>query len=863
VLKIPFSATSYHLLGRSLALRCLLGLGVLLSPASGYALQTLSSGGITLSFQKTEADLAARLTDELPGMVSFLAARGLPPATPLHVIIDPQLDGPGAEVHLIPHLEIRLPVRAPGVFEDGCREADPWAYFLFLGLCRHAIFQQVGGLPKALRYVFGQVMSPNVLSPAWIYDGVGAYLYRGYAPGARPNPFDDMIRSQVPPPDLAQLSNSSETWPGPEAYRIYGRSFIAWVVDRYGWSAMLDFFRFHGRGLLPVAVTTKAVKAFGATWEELWTQYQLEWRDAHPGGKGQVAGGIGLVGMSRDGRSHWNAAGVNPGPQRFSRRGRYGYRTPGGGLWLSELDDAGVYELVAYRGQGLHKGRRHTWDPGAGYVAVGRENRRPLLLLFDPKAGFDAAPRRVPAPPGVIQLSGPVRGDHGQVAVAANSAGNWDIWLFDGTWQRLTADPAMDVDPWFEGQRLLFASNRGGRFALVTANGPAAFTPVSDCATTALLPRGDRYLCLAPDGWRQANLPVAAAAPAADSAALAFQAKPAELPPSTEQPAPRPARPYSAFKTLWPNYMRPDMFYRGSDFQLGLATWGEDLTREVEIDGGFRYSFDLDYLSWRVGGRSHDLGARLTRYPIEYDAHLRPPVEEDRTEAKLFWEVVDDPDLTLSGNYRHVAPLLDAGREEDLYWGGLHLEREWGMGALWSDLEVFEGGSQSFFGGGRVHAGRHIVTTLQMMGGKTWGRQVAGATTYRIGGNVAEGYFTQRPTRLFPIRGFSQDLLENDTAAVSHLETFWPLANLQKGYGTLPLFLHRLRLGTFVDLGEASDVLATDQLLVGAGVELVTSMEIIWGFRSVFRLGIAWPISQPEELDERGPVVLIQLGHPL
>ncbi|MEJ2638722.1 MAG: hypothetical protein P8010_04025 [Desulfosarcinaceae bacterium] len=820
----------------------------------------MSVEGVSLTFQESEADLAARLVAELPKMTAFLADRGLPVVTPLSVIVDPERDRPGAEVHLIPHREIRIPVRAPGVFEDGCLEADPWAYFLFLGLCRHAIFQQVGGLPKALRYLFGQVMSPNVLSPAWIYDGVGYYLYRAYAARARPNPFDDMIRSFVPPPDLAHLSNSSETWPGPEGYRIYGRSFIAWVVDRYGWPAVLAFFRFHGRGLLPVEVTTKAVKAFGATWEELWRQYRDEWRGLHSLGDAQVTGGIPLEGMSRDGRSFWNAGGVSPGPRVFGRRGRYGFRTEGGELWLSELEDGGVYELVAYRREGVGKGPRHTWDAGAGWVAVGRAGRRPLLLLFDPEAGFDAQPRRVPAPPGVIQLSGPVRGDHGEVAVAANSAGNWDIWIFDHAWHRITDTPAMEVDPWIEGGRLLFASNRGGRFQLYAASGGATSAPISDCATAALLPRGERYLCLGRDGWRLKDLAVATAS---DRPSLTFRPAPTQRRPSPEESVSLPVRPYSALETAWPNYIRPDMFYRGSDFQLGLATWGEDLARAVEIDGGFRYSFDLDYISWRVGGRSHGLGARLTRYPIEYDPLFRPSVEEDRTEAKLFWDAFDDPELTVSGNYRHVAPLYDAGKREDLYWGGLHLEREWGMGALWSDLEVFEGGGQSLFGGGRLHAGRHIVTTLQMMAGKTWGRSVAGTTTYRIGGNVAEGYFTQRPSRLFPIRGFSQDLLENDAAAVSHLEIFWPLANLQKGYGTLPLFFHRLRLGTFVDVGTASDTLAGDQFLVGAGAELVTSMEIIWGFRSLFRLGIAWPVHQPDALDERGPVFLIQLGRPL
>ncbi|MDJ0783697.1 MAG: hypothetical protein QNJ22_17105 [Desulfosarcinaceae bacterium] len=834
-----------------------------LPPADASALQTVRIRGVALTYPDGEADLAARLAAKIPGMLTFFADHGLPIRTPLQVIIDPDRDRPRAEVHVIPHRQIRIPVRAPGVFEDGCLEADPWAYFLFMGLCRHGIFQQVGGLPAALRYLFGQMMSPNALSPAWIHDGVGYYLYRRYAPDARPNPLDELIRKVVPPPDLAHLSNSGENWPGPEVYRIYGRSFIQWVVNRFGWSALLSFFQFHGRGLLPVEVATKARRAFGATWAALWQQYRGEWRQT---GKASIVAAqktIPLVGMSRDGGSYWNAAGVTPGPQRFRLRGRYGHRTREDRLWLSEIDDDGRYTLMAYRGEGRFTGRRHTWDPGAGGVAVGREGRRPILLLFDGEPAFGSDPRMVPAPPGVSQLSGPVRSRQGRVAVAGNLSGNWEIWLYDTAWHRLTDDPAMDVDPWFEGERLRFASDREGRFRIYAVVADDAPQPVSRCATAALLPRGQRYLCLGEDGWGLLALPAPQAPTAADPLVASTKRTPAgaaEPPPPAAAPN---ARKYTAFQSVWPNYIRPDMFYRGSDLQLGLATRGEDLSREVQVDAGFRYSFDLDQFSWRFGGRGHGVGARLTRYPIEYDARFRPPVEEDRLEGQLSYELWAEPTLILSANYRHVEPLFDVGETADHYWGGLRLEREWEMVTAWSDLEVFEGGSQSLFGGGRVQVGRERVGVLQVMGGKTWGPGSTGTTTYRVGGNVAEGFFTQRPSRLFPIRGFSQNLLENDTAAVSNLEIYWPLANLQKGYGTLPLFLHRLRLGTFVDVGTASDSLATDQLLVGAGLELVTSMEIIWGFRSLFRLGVAWPLHQPDTLDEEGPVVLIQLGRPL
>jgi hypothetical protein len=40
-------------------------------------------------------------------------------------------------------------------------------------------------------------------------------------------------------------------------------------------------------------------------------------------------------------------------------------------------------------------------------------------------------------------------------------------------------------------------------------------------------------------------------------------------------------------------------------------------------------------------------------------------------------------------------------------------------------------------------------------------------------------------------------------------------------------------------------------------------MEIAWGNFSALRIGIAWPVVQPDYLDEDGPVFVFQLGRPL
>jgi hypothetical protein len=38
---------------------------------------------------------------------------------------------------------------------------------------------------------------------------------------------------------------------------------------------------------------------------------------------------------------------------------------------------------------------------------------------------------------------------------------------------------------------------------------------------------------------------------------------------------------------------------------------------------------------------------------------------------------------------------------------------------------------------------------------------------------------------------------------------------------------------------------------------------VAWGNLSSFRAGIAWPVDQPDYLDEKGPVFIIQIGKPL
>ena len=114
-------------------------------------------------------------------MLGFLREKGLPVKTPVHVFLDDDLDLPDVQVNMIPHRGIHIPLRAPGVFEEGYLQEDPWTYFLFKGLCLQGVYSVRGGLPGSLHAVFGEVSSPNLVNPPWLLEGISSLLYRQYS----------------------------------------------------------------------------------------------------------------------------------------------------------------------------------------------------------------------------------------------------------------------------------------------------------------------------------------------------------------------------------------------------------------------------------------------------------------------------------------------------------------------------------------------------------------------------------------------------------------------------------------------------------------------------------------------------------
>ncbi|MCP5104050.1 MAG: hypothetical protein GY950_11760, partial [bacterium] len=186
---------------------------------------------------------------------------------------------------------------------------------------------------------------------------------------------------------------------------------------------------------------------------------------------------------------------------------------------------------------------------------------------------------------------------------------------------------------------------------------------------------------------------------------------------------------YSPWKSIWPNYLVPELFADPTDFQPGIATKSRDVSGDTTTDGGLRYSFGSDYLSLRLGFKVKDFGTRYTRYPLDYVTGLDTGVEESRNEIKAFWIPFGIESLELSINYRTFESLEEKGSKENESWGAVHLDGTYGDFRGWGNLEIFSEDSQSVFGGFQFLFGEQIYTSLHLQAGKTWGDIVPGHTT--------------------------------------------------------------------------------------------------------------------------------------
>jgi hypothetical protein len=457
----------------------------------------------------------------------------------------------------------------------------------------------------------------------------------------------------------------------------------------------------------------------------------------------------------------------------------------------------------------------------------------PRILLSDPDTRF-GAPRWSP--------------DGRFVAVERDRLGGPAELIVVDTIDRsvrvLTATAnARNVTPaWTpDGRRVLFASDRDGRpfnlYAVDLASGALAQitrfeTGQGEARWPDVSPDGRSivYVGYTTDGYDLFTMPF-------DPAAW----RPAPNEPATTSDPPAPARqipelapgPYRPWPTLLPRFWLPIVEY-DDELEVGAATYGSDVlgrhlyaaavtTSDIRRRPDWQASYVYD--RWRPSlfvAASDSMqpwgGAELRQQ--EAVAGLLVPIRHIRSQHVFSGAFSAERDSTRCRNAGVACP-PDAAvdrravrmawevRTARAYGYSISPEERADAGLTFEMVRrAFGSTADSTAVTGQVRGfmplgGRHAVLAARAAAGWSWGdrrvRRVFGA-----GGTGADPALTGfGRDAIGLVRGFAVDDIAGTRAAVVNVDYRWPLAYVERGAGTWPVFLRSLHAAVFADAGHA------------------------------------------------------------
>jgi hypothetical protein len=148
--------------------------------------------------------------------------------------------------------------------------------------------------------------------------------------------------------------------------------------------------------------------------------------------------------------------------------------------------------------------------------------------------------------------------------------------------------------------------------------------------------------------------------------------------------------------------------------------------------------------------------------------------------------------------------------------------------------------------------GKGHVLALRMVGGATFGTDIP-QRTFRMGGAYGDNSYVSLPDRYYALRGYRTSRMRGNHMVLGTAEYRLPLALIERGAWTVPLWLRSIALTIFVEAGQAwdsedyADYAGSEEgfrtywenTRPAAGVELVGDMIVGWGAYLQGRVGYA------------------------
>jgi hypothetical protein len=214
-----------------------------------------------------QAILAERIGWEEPGKTQL--------------VITDTADSPNGNATIFPYKTVNLRISPPEA-DSALDDSADWFRTLFTHEYTHILqLDMVHGIPRWLRAIFGNVVSPNSLQPIWMIEGYATYqeTKRSARGRGRATYSEMLLRSASLAgefPAIDQASGGQTDWPAGAIPYIFGVKFHQYLEARFGEAALTQLYQEYSGRLIPYCININAKKVLGQRLPRLWREWQQD-----------------------------------------------------------------------------------------------------------------------------------------------------------------------------------------------------------------------------------------------------------------------------------------------------------------------------------------------------------------------------------------------------------------------------------------------------------------------------------------------------------------------------------------------------------------------------------------------------------
>jgi dipeptidyl aminopeptidase/acylaminoacyl peptidase len=908
--------------------------------------RTVSTARFDIHFHQGEEGLARRLAGIVEAAAAEVDAAVGPAVGRVQVILVNQHDLSNGWATPLPYNTIEISVAAPSA-EESLGNVDDWLRLVFVHEYTHiAHLSRAGGWIGGLRRGFGRLplLFPNLYQPIWGIEGIATWREsastgRGRVPAGDFRLLIERAAGEGRFDPIDRAGGGNVDWPSGTTPYLYGAYFHEFLANRYGEGSIRTLAGETARRV-PYLGSRAYKKVYGRSLGDLWKDFEAA---TIAGARGEALPrdsvrtrlthhGFMVSGprSTPDGRIFYSA--ISPhhfpalmeirlredvpvgGPRRVGRRflGNQ-IAIAGEHLLLDEVDlvrsvglQSDLYLVDPRTGDRQRLTREaRAQDPdvspeGIVVCAIQMDDRRalatfalpggdrlasPVLLISDPETDFAsprwspdgrwiAAERRQVGGSSDIVLIDPSARTVRVVARIPGGRSASPVWMPDGA--HVLFSSAVEDAPF----RIYRVEVSTGAVAVLEGTGPSAQSPdVSQDGRTLV------FVGYTTEGYDLFSLPLGQAR--WTPLAMAPAAEAARAPEATEEVTDTNVRPYSATRTLAPQFWTPAVESDADEVVIGARTGSADAlgrhgygvsvgwSSRARPDWRAGYQYDRwrptffasladDTDPWRSGevrtieanvglllpvSRVRASHTALVAFHVADDAFAcaacSPPVETRRRRATLRtgW------DFTSARGFGYSIGNEEGGRVSVTAEALRNLLDAEGSGvALAIDARGYW----------RVWP-RHGAIAVRGAAGAFWGDREAERVFSAAGHGPQPGGFGFGQDAIGLLRGFDEEEAVGTRAVVLNLDYRAPLWRIDRGVGTVPFFCRVLHGAVFVDTGHAwTGVPRRADLRVSIGAEFSADAVVGFVLPLTFTAGGAW--RRDGDRGDRGFVAFARIG---